>query len=377
MRTFTRLLTCITLAAVLTLVLAPGASPRAADAGSGALAPTPLTRPTPVLATDKKRHLIYEIQLDNVAGVPVRLEGLTIRARERTLASYAGAALEPLLLILDPEAPPRTIAPGQTAFLFLELTFPKHGDIPSHLKHKLTLFLLDGGEATEGRMSVQVKVSRRRPIVVAEPLRGEGIVAVDSHDGAVFPLDGEFVFSQRFALDFVVFDGESTFAGDPSLNESYFIYGAPIHAVGLGRIVAARDGVPENTPPISPPITTPEALLGNYVVQSLGEHRFALYAHMQPGSVAVAVGERVRRGQVLGLVGNTGNSDEPHLHFHVTSGPSPLATDGVPYVFERFRYDARINGESGEVVPADPPRIHKRQLPLNLDVIAFESGRPD
>ena len=123
-------------------------------------------------------------------------------------------------------------------------------------------------------------------------------------------------------------------------------------------MIATRAGVAENTPPIEPPFTTFRVLLGNYIVEALGHHRFALYAHLHTGSLRVRTGERVHRGQVLALVGNTGNSTEPHLHFHVTSGPSPLASDGVPYVFRSFRYDARLVGlDTGNpaIVPADPP----------------------
>ena len=94
--------------------------------------------------------------------------------------------------------------------------------------------------------------------------------------------------------------------------------------MGPGRVIATRADVPENTPPAVPPFTTFNALLGNYVVEALGHHRFALYAHLHTGSVRVRPGERVHRGQVLALVGNTGNSTESHLHFHVTSGPLPL-----------------------------------------------------
>jgi len=127
-------------------------------------------------------------------------------------------------------------------------------------------------------------------------------------------------------------------------------------------------------PPIEPPFTTFEALFGNYVVEVLGDHRFAVYAHLHTGSVRVRAGERVHRGQVLGLVGNTGNSTEPHLHFQVTSGPSPAGSDGVPYVFRSFRYDARLVGlDTGNpaIVPAGPPRTRHRQLPLDDDIIAF------
>ena len=63
---------------------------------------------------------------------------------------------------------------------------------------------------------------------------------------------------------------------------------------------------------------------GNFVVLDIGNGAFVLFAHMQPGSVTVKAGDKVKRGQVLGRVGNTGNSQAPHLHLHVMDGPSPL-----------------------------------------------------
>ena len=68
-----------------------------------------------------------------------------------------------------------------------------------------------------------------------------------------------------------------------------------------------------------------------YVVLDLGGGRFAFYAHLQPGSLRVKAGDRVKAGQVLGLVGNSGNSTEPHLHFHISNGISPLGSEGLPY----------------------------------------------
>lgn len=333
--------------------------------GRGPLEVEALTRPAPALATDKRRHLIYDLMLVNEAAAPVTLDELTVRARGRRLASFEGDELAALMLVLGATGPTNSIGPGGVAFVFIELSLSRHDDVPSWLNHRLEL----SGAGEEAR--IRVPVRKRAPVAVGRPLRGAGILAVDAHDGAVFPVDDGFVFSQRFALDFVVFDGTSTFAGDPTLNESYFIYGDPIKAVRKGRIVAARDGVAENVPGETPPITTPEALLGNYVVQRIGKHRYALYAHFQTGSVRVEAGERVRRGDLLGRVGNTGNSDEPHLHFHVTSGPDPLGTDGVPYVFDRFRYEARLDPATFKVLPAEPPRIRRKQLPLHLDVIAF------
>ena len=75
---------------------------------------------------------------------------------------------------------------------------------------------------------------------------------------------------------------------------------------------------------------------GNYVVLDFGRGRYALYAHLIPGSIRVAPGEEVLRGQVLGLAGNSGNSDAPHLHFHIMDGPDPLKSNGLPCVFKKY-----------------------------------------
>jgi len=82
----------------------------------------------------------------------------------------------------------------------------------------------------------------------------------------------------------------------------------------------------------------------------LGEQRFALYAHLQPNSVQVKPGATVRRGQILGRIGNSGNSDAPHLHFHV--GQAAVLTDVVtgqtkpiPYVFEKFELRGKYTGK--------------------------------
>jgi murein DD-endopeptidase MepM/ murein hydrolase activator NlpD len=117
---------------------------------------------------------------------------------------------------------------------------------------------------------------------------------------------------------------------------------------------------------------------GNHVVVDIGAGRFAFYAHMQPGSVRVKVGDKVETGQVLGLLGNTGNTDTPHLHFHVMDGPSPLVANGLPYVFTSFTGQGRITDEkplfSGGVVPIDPKALagpRRNQLPLDLEIVSF------
>jgi murein DD-endopeptidase MepM/ murein hydrolase activator NlpD len=99
-----------------------------------------------------------------------------------------------------------------------------------------------------------------------------------------------------------------------------------------------KDSIPENVPGINSravPITL-ETVGGNHVIIDIGGGYYAFYAHLKPGSLKVKLGDKVTRGQVVGLVGNSGNSTEPHLHFHISDGNSPLGSEGVPYRLDSF-----------------------------------------
>lgn len=98
------------------------------------------------------------------------------------------------------------------------------------------------------------------------------------------------------------------------------------------------------------------------MVLDIGHGRFAFYAHLQPGSLKVKVGDRVKRGQVLGLVGNSGNSTEPHLHFHLADSKSPLGSEGLPYVLDSFDAKAKPDGVATK---------HKQEIPLEDEVVTF------
>jgi murein DD-endopeptidase MepM/ murein hydrolase activator NlpD len=126
---------------------------------------------------------------------------------------------------------------------------------------------------------------------------------------------------------------------------------------------------------------TPDTAGGNRVVLDLGDGRFAVYAHLQAGSVAVKQGDRITRGQHLAKVGSSGTSGGPHLHFQLTDRPAVVAGDGMPYVFDAFELtgqtpplaDVLRYYDTLEPIPITTERIGPRrdELPLGRDVVTF------
>jgi hypothetical protein len=343
-----------------------------------------LAPPSPVLRTDNRRHLVYEIVMRNRTTARAVIERLVVVDQRRSMLGSFGS--ETIRTLLGPNglplAPDPEIGPGATLTLYLDVILPRGRRAPSSLAHRFVFSLQrDSGHARRVRVvGARTTVERRTPISVSPPLRGSKILGVMAH--APQTINDGLSHAQRYAIDFVGLNqaGDGFADGDPLRNESYAIYGDEIFAVAPGTIVAVRNDLAENTPPTEPPFTTYDDVAGNRVVQHLGGDRYALYAHMQPGSVRVNVGQRVERGQVLGLVGNTGISSGPHLHFQVMNspgGPSALESNGLPYVFDRFTLVsevANINavlllGDRPVLTPASPPPERANQYLRSGDVI--------
>ena len=215
-------------------------------------------------------------------------------------------------------------------------------------------------------------------VVIGPPLRGgvwltgNGPGNESGHRRAMIPIGGTPAIAQRFAIDYVrVGDDDKTFKGEQLKNESYHAQGTDAIAVANGTVVAVKDSIPENVPGITSravPITL-ETVGGNHVIIDIGGGRYAFYAHLQPGSLKVKLGDRVTRGQVVGLVGNSGNSTEPHLHFHISDANSPLGSEGVPY-----KTDFEIVGRCrlfNMGCQRSAPVARKSELPLANMLIRF------
>jgi murein DD-endopeptidase MepM/ murein hydrolase activator NlpD len=207
---------------------------------------------------------------------------------------------------------------------------------------------------------------------------------MSAHRTALNPIDGRLWGAERFAIDYIQLDdAHRLFTGAPDALESYAYYGADILAVGDGPVVGVVDGLPEQVPNRLPTGLPLDQYPGNHVVQDLGDGNYALYAHIKTGSIKVKPGDRLSAGQVIGSVGNTGNTTAPHLHFHVMSTPDPLRADGLPFVFADLRVDERIaddvaldaifEGKPAPMQAGFTPRDETAVMPLELDVMTYDS----
>lgn len=120
----------------------------------------------------------------------------------------------------------------------------------------------------------------------------------------------------RLAMDFVKLNrfGNRADGIAASSLDSYAIYGEKLYSPCTGKVMLVRDGLPDNAPG-NPDIENPA---GNHLVMKCGEAQVFL-AHLKSGSVATHAEDRVTVGQLLGKVGNSGNTLEPHLHVSATA----------------------------------------------------------
>jgi murein DD-endopeptidase len=331
-----------------------------------------------------KTHVVYELHITNfsrTACVLTRLEAIRNDSQEKVVAGYDGDELgkhvvRPGIAATTTEDKLK-LGPGLRMIVHVWLTFGTPAETPTSIQHRLSFKVGDYAEVLSSDFAPTAVAEA--PVLISPPLRGaewlsaNGPSNTSGHRRALIPTAGRARIAQRFAIDFVQLreDGR-TFTGDQKDNRNYRCYGAEVLAVADGKVVGTKDGIPENVPgPASRavPITL-ETVGGNYVILDLGHGRFAFYAHLQPGSLRVKPGETVRRGQVLGLVGNSGNSTEPHLHFHVANANSPLASEGIPFGFRAFEVQGK--GWGWKAASANPT-TEKRQneIPLELEVVRF------
>lgn len=347
--------------------------------------------PTP-FKIDGRTQLAYELHVTNFRTFDVALTRVEVFGGERNtvpLVSYQDAELSGILARpgARPDLPDkRVIGGGMRAVVYVWLALPETAPVPSKLQHKISFNLIKPTENEDGAIEGgRVNVRSDSPLVLDPPVRGERWIAVynpthgGGHRRAFYSIDGRARIPARFAVDWVKLGEDGRLArGDTSKISNWYGYAAEVRAVADGVVTDAKNDFPESASLADPqpiPLTIDNAS-GNYVTLDLGGGRFAFYEHLQPGSVKVRAGDRVRRGQVIGSLGNTGSSSlGPHLHFHIGDTNSPLGAEGVPFVFRNFEVLGAVETVDRNMQwtsPAGAKAIKRRmEMPLKYTVLRF------
>ena len=138
---------------------------------------------------------------------------------------------------------------------------------------------------------------------------------------------------QRYAIDVVIWKDGKSHQGSGEHNTDYYCFGEPLFAPGNGVVTAIENTIADNIPG---ELNGDGTAAGNYVMidHLNGEH--SLLAHFKQGTIAVTVGDTVSTGDLLGETGNSGNSTEPHLHYHLQNSSVLLKSTGLPAQFESY-----------------------------------------
>lgn len=170
-------------------------------------------------------------------------------------------------------------------------------------------------------------------------------------------------FTQAFALDLTKLGADSqTFTGTGRALEDHFSWDQPVYTAAGGKVAFVRYDMPDLLPGVQPDPRLMRGdmsrLLGNAVAIRTARDEFCYYGHLQQASVQVNEGQIVKRGALLGRVGNSGFSPGPHLHFHLAEGPNPFIDRGLPPKFSHFR-------AAGQYFP-QPTDIPTRMIVTNV-----------
>jgi murein DD-endopeptidase MepM/ murein hydrolase activator NlpD len=152
--------------------------------------------------------------------------------------------------------------------------------------------------------------------------------------------------AQKNAFDFLIYDEKGlTHKGTGEANEDYYAFGKELYASCDGEVVLVVDGIKDNIPGVLNPIYIP----GNTVIIKTANGEFVFFAHFKQHSIIVKQGQKVTTGALLGLCGNSGNSSEPHLHFHLQNTEDMTKATGAKCFFDQLKVNGVLKSDYSPV----------------------------
>ena len=274
----------------------------------------------------------------------------------------------------------RTLDPGGRNVVFLWVELLANQSAPANLRHRLVFSSTPAGtdQASDATLEDFPVAVNQNPVPILSPpfdggiwLAGDGPVNDSNHRRSIFAVDGHIYSPERFAIDWVKVgpNGDTTHDG-ASKNENWWGWREPVLAVADGEITEVVDEFPDNTPRVLPPATL-DNIAGNHIVLQIARNRFATYAHLQRGSIKVRTGAHVHRGEMLALLGNSGNTTGAHLHLQVTDHNAVLQSEGVPFVFAAFTY----LGPGSDYPEKQVSEPWSNSIPPGDGVLKFEAAK--
>lgn len=339
-----------------------------------------------VRGSDEMDHVEYSLLVVNVFSHPVTLTAVTVLdSGGEELMTVEGDTLAAATQSLYTHAPSAVVEASAAAAVEVDLVVPP-GEVPGDVTHRIQYTLPDGiaGAAIVDGLTVngpEVAVDRSEALVIAPPLAGDGWLATSAccspnvHRDLRLAADGlRMATAEVFAVDWARVEQNRVYEGDGRANEMFYGFGADVLAVADGTVVAAQDGVEESIPFASVPPDTKAGFGGNQIILEIAPGVYAAYAHLQPGSLAVEVGDTVRTGDVLAKLGNTGPSQGPHLHFGLLDKPDLFVGRSLPFVLDAFTLAGTvdISAVSGDELVIEPASGELSEVyPLYETIVDF------
>ncbi|MEQ8222741.1 MAG: peptidoglycan DD-metalloendopeptidase family protein [Candidatus Eremiobacterota bacterium] len=176
-----------------------------------------------------------------------------------------------------------------------------------------------------------IPVPERNSVELSLPFKGEWFVLWGGDTKALNRYNSDP--TMRFCFDFIVIDGnKKTHKDIGEKNEDYYAYGQEVFSPADGTVTDVIDGVRDNIPGIN----NPYSKLGNAVYIQHSDYEVSILAHLKPGSIKVRPGDKVKRGDPVGLCGNSGDSILPHIQYNLQNSSVMQYGTGIKCYFKKL-----------------------------------------
>jgi biotin carboxyl carrier protein len=329
-----------------------------------------------VRGDDGKDHVEYELLVVNAVDQPVTLTSLTVLdPAAKELTRIEGPVLVAATQTLLDKKPVTEIPASAAVSVDVDLIVPP-GTAPERVTHRL-VYSVPAGTSTAVFVEPpvidgpEVAINRRAATVIKPPVKGDGWLSTSAcctpnvHRDLRVAVNGRRIETpETFAVDWALLKGDRVYEGDGSRNDQFYVYGADVYAVANGTVVSVQDGKPDATPNKAMTPKTLSDFGGNQVMLEIAPNVYAVYAHLQPGSLRVKVGDTVKVGATLAKIGNTGPSLGPHLHFGLLNRPDLFTGRSLPFVIDSYTLAGRADfkASQGDTVAITPESKQVRSV---------------